>query len=66
MNLIVNGDALEMEGSPSISSVLDHLGVARERLAVELNQNIVPKAKHETTQLSDGDRLEIVGFVGGG
>jgi thiamine biosynthesis protein ThiS len=42
------------------------LGIKPDRVAVELNRNIVPREQWEKTPLSDGDRLEIVHFVGGG
>lgn len=46
--------------------LLDLLGVQKERVAVELNLNIVPKGRFGETVLKNGDRIEIVSFVGGG
>ena len=67
MNLTVNGEPLEMEGtSSSISDLLMHLEIKAPRVAVELNLEIVPKTEFETTNLKDGDRVEVVSFVGGG
>jgi sulfur carrier protein len=66
MNLTVNGESLEMEGLSSISDLLVHLEIKAPKVAVELNLEIVPKTEFETTSLKDGDRVEVVSFVGGG
>jgi sulfur carrier protein len=65
MNLIINGDSREFEVD-TLAALLDHLGMKQDRVAVELNRNIVPREKWAETNLADGDRLEIVHFVGGG
>ena len=49
-----------------MASLLEQLGMKRDRVAVELNRSIVPREKWDETGLSEGDRLEIVHFVGGG
>jgi len=46
--------------------LIDELGMKGDRVAVELNRQIVPRAQWNDTRLQDGDRLEIVHFVGGG
>lgn len=66
MNLTVNGESLEMEGASSISDLLMHLEIKAQRVAVELNLEIVPKTEYDSTNLKDGDRVEVVSFVGGG
>ncbi|MDE6833060.1 MAG: sulfur carrier protein ThiS [Ruminococcus sp.] len=62
--ITVNGEKLDFSGN--ISELLDVLEYNGKRVAVELNENIVPKSEYDSTVLSDGDKLEIVRFVGGG
>lgn len=62
----VNGDRVETEADASVSTLLTQLEVKATRVAVELNLEIVPKARYGETMLKEGDRLEVVGFVGGG
>lgn len=62
--ITVNGEKLEFSGK--VAELLDVLEYNGKRVAVELNENIVPKAQYESTEVSDGDKLEIVRFVGGG
>lgn len=66
MKLLINGDDRDFEGSFLLSTLLEQLGMKADRVAVELNRAIVPRDQWDRTQLSDGDRLEIVHFVGGG
>lgn len=61
----VNGKELEVSGK-TVSEVLELENYSPTRIAVELNYNILPKAKYDATVLKDGDILEIVNFVGGG
>jgi len=66
MNLIVNGDQRNFPAPLTLSALVDQLGMKPDRVAVELNLNIVPREKWPETTLSENDRLEIVHFVGGG
>ncbi|HEY4743992.1 MAG TPA: sulfur carrier protein ThiS [Desulfuromonadaceae bacterium] len=66
MRVIVNGEPSEIRDDSSVADLLDSLRIGRERVAVEVNRDIVPKARHDAHLLSDGDRIEIVHFVGGG
>jgi thiamine biosynthesis protein ThiS len=66
MNLVINGDSRQFPAIESLSALLEHLGMKQDRVAVELNRGIVPRDQWTTTKLADGDRLEIVHFVGGG
>lgn len=50
----------------TLESLVEILGMKSDRVAVELNRNIVPRDHWPETLLNDGDRLEIVQFVGGG
>jgi sulfur carrier protein len=63
--IIVNGEQKEV-GPLSILGLLEKLEIDPRRVAVELNLEILPKADYATTTLQDGDRIEIVQFVGGG
>ncbi len=66
MQIVVNGDALDVVDSCTIAVLLEKLEIGLERVAVEVNLDIVPKAQYNIHQLSPGDRVEIVQFVGGG
>ena len=66
MKLIVNGEEKTLEKVSSISDLLQQLGLKPDRVAVELNREIAPRDSWTETLLKDGDKLEIVQFVGGG
>lgn len=66
MLLHINGDAREIENAPTLAALIEQLGLMPDRVAVELNLSIVPREQWPAVPLSDGDRLEIVHFVGGG
>jgi thiamine biosynthesis protein ThiS len=66
MKIILNGEDRLLENSPTLAQLVDQLGMKPDRVAVERNRSIVPKSEWPTTQLAEGDRLEIVHFVGGG
>ena len=69
MKLHVNGDERSFDKiSPSftLSALIEALGMKADRVAVELNRDIVPRDRWAATTLNEGDRLEIVHFVGGG
>lgn len=66
MKIQINGRFREFGGSLSLSSLIEQLDMKQDRVAVELNRSIVPRDQWAQTTLSDGDRLEIVHFVGGG
>ena len=66
MQLIINGESREFADDLNLTALLEQLKMKAERVAVELNCDIVPRAAWAETLLKDGDRLEIVHFVGGG
>jgi len=66
MTLQINGQAREFPDSLTVATLVAELGMKTDRVAVELNLEILPRASWESTVLKDGDRLEIVHFVGGG
>jgi thiamine biosynthesis protein ThiS len=65
MRLIINGEERQFE-APTVSALVEQLGIKTDRVAVELNREIVPRAEWAKAALRDGDKLEIVHFVGGG
>jgi thiamine biosynthesis protein ThiS len=65
MNLIINGES-QVFLADTLSALVDQLGMKSDRVAIELNREIVPRDQWAQTPLADGDRLEIVHFVGGG
>jgi sulfur carrier protein len=65
MQVFVNGEEKTIE-STTVLGYLKEVGIDPQRVAVELNLDILPKGEYDTTQLKEGDRIEIVHFVGGG
>ena len=66
MRIEVNGEATQVAEAITVSALLASLGVDDGPVAVERNREIVPRAAHASTVLAEGDRLEVVHFVGGG
>ncbi len=65
MKLIINGAEREFT-APTLAALIEQLGMKADRVAVELNRQIVARDRWNQTALHDGDHLEIVHFVGGG
>ena len=66
MHLFINGDQKTFDAPLSLAQLIEQLGMKSDRVAVELNREIVARADWAQTRLNDGDRLEVVHFVGGG
>ena len=66
MLLTINGEEQSFPASLTLAALLAQLGLRADRVAIELNRAIVPRDRWPATTLADGDRLEIVHFVGGG
>ncbi len=66
MRLIINGEERSFGELASVAALVEALGMKGDRVAVELNREIVARSRWAETRLRDGDRLEIVHFVGGG
>jgi thiamine biosynthesis protein ThiS len=66
MTLQINGEKREFSDALTVSALVEHLGMKNDRVAIELNLDILPRERWSSTELHDGDRLEIVHFVGGG
>jgi thiamine biosynthesis protein ThiS len=65
VKLVINGEEKSV-GATDVAALVAELGMKGDRVAVELNREIVPRARWAETALHDGDQLEIVHFVGGG
>lgn len=67
MELVINGEKMNIPGQiKTASELLNYFQLEEKVLIVELNEAILEKSAHQDTRLSDGDRIEIVHFVGGG
>jgi len=66
MTLLINGEQRDFADGLTVATLVAQLGMKPDRVAVELNLQIVPRAQWEATQLKTGDKLEVVHFVGGG
>jgi thiamine biosynthesis protein ThiS len=66
VRVTVNGEPREVEAGTSVARLVELLALAPERLAVELNREVLRRARWAETELAEGDRVEIVHFVGGG
>ena len=66
MNIILNGESTDVGEATSIQALIEGLELTGRRIAVEVNEEIVPRSEHETHQLAPGDRVEIVHAIGGG
>jgi thiamine biosynthesis protein ThiS len=66
MNLTVNGEARTFGALPSLAALVSALGLDGRKVAIERNLEIVPRSAYGKTALADGDRIEIVHFIGGG
>ncbi len=66
MQLTVNGEARTFEGVADVAALVASLGLDVRKVAVERNLEIVPRSAYARTALADGDRIEIVHFIGGG
>lgn len=66
MHILLNGEERELADGLTVASLIEQLGFAGRRIAVEVNENIVPRSAHAATALQAGDRVEIVHAIGGG
>ena len=66
MNLTINGEQMAMAPVPHLAALVAELGPDPRKVAVERNLEIVPRSAYGETPVADGDRIEIVHFIGGG
>ena len=64
--ITVNGKQIQLTAEMSVADYLEQNNYQVNRIAVEMNEDILPKYSYSETMLKDGDRLEVVTFVGGG
>ena len=66
MRLLLNGEERAFDGLADVAGLVAALGLDPRKVAVERNLEIVPRSAYGRTALADGDRIEIVHFIGGG
>ena len=66
MRLTINGEARDLPPVSTLSELIAALELDTRKVAVERNLEIVPRSLHAATPVADGDRIEIVHFIGGG
>ncbi len=64
--VLVNGERRELKSPATVAELLERLELPLRGVAVEVNEQIVPRTRHAEHRLAEGDRLEIVSLVGGG
>lgn len=66
LNITCNGEPRRITAEATVAALLEELGLEPKHVAVEVNLELVPRARHAERPLREGDRLEIVTLVGGG
>lgn len=66
MKIFVNGEEQQVKQHITVTDLIDSLELTGTRLALELNQEILPRGRYSDTELRDGDQIEIVHAIGGG
>lgn len=66
MNIFVNGEVQEIANDATVADLVARLDLGGRRIAVEVNEDIIPKSLHAQALLREGDRVEIVHAIGGG
>lgn len=66
MKVLLNGETKEISGELNLSELLKQFSLPSERVAIELNKEVVRKKDWENVRIADGDQLEVIHFVGGG
>lgn len=66
MRVRLNGEEREVAPNLTVAELVEELQLSPRQVAVELNRELVPRARREATRLSEGDEIEVVTLVGGG
>ena len=66
MKLTLNGEIHKLPDDLTITGLIAHLGLPNKKIAVERNLEVVPKSTFGEVKLAEGDKLEIIHFIGGG
>ncbi len=66
VEIILNGEKKQIDSEVTLDRLLDLFSLPRQRVAVEVNKEVVPRANWENVRVSDADQIEVIHFVGGG
>ena len=66
MTIFINGEARMLDDGLTVASMLDALDLPKQRVAIELNRQVIRRQDWDSTRIADNDRIEVVHFVGGG
>ena len=66
MKIVLNGEPYEIAGPMTLTALLARLNIDPRRVAVEHNLDVVKRSTYDSTEIQEGDQIEIVNFVGGG
>ncbi len=66
LQITLNGETTTLDGARTVQDLVQQLGLDIRKVAIERNLAIVPRDRFAATPIQDGDRIEIVGFIGGG
>jgi len=66
MNILLNGEPRKIAAGTTLSELLAELEMSQQRIAVEINLNIIPRSQHGETVLEADDKVEVVRAIGGG
>ncbi len=66
MRVTVNSEDYDLPEAVTVAELVERVGLADQRIALEVNREIVPRGEYTATKLSEGDRVEIVRAIGGG
>ena len=66
VQIVLNGEPRELSGTTSVGNLLEQLDLDPNRVAVEINRRILKRAEFGAIQMTEGDEVEVVTFVGGG
>ena len=66
VKIIVNGEEITLPENSNIQDLIAQLGFTNKRIAIEINEAIIPKSKHQSHPLKNHDRVEVINAVGGG
>lgn len=66
MDIRLNGDRFPLDEGATVAALIDALALKGRRIAVEVNEEVVPRSRHAAHRLNEGDRVEVVHAIGGG
>ncbi|MDX1513049.1 MAG: sulfur carrier protein ThiS [Gammaproteobacteria bacterium] len=66
MQIELNGDRYRVDDGATVGALIERLSLKGRRVAVEVNEEVIPKSRHPEHRLREGDRVEIVHAIGGG